>query len=231
VYAAFAAFVHELIVGIAAMHSGWFPAFAVALITLLIGILLGFPPAALVMLCGFSAATGPAFADMGYDLKAGYILRHHGSDPRFELEGRRQQLIAGMLAFIVAIPMVYFFHGTYFSMDLVPPVARVYVTTIKAGVAGNVAGQLLIWAIPGAIIQFIGGPRRQLGVLLSTGLLIFNASAGWAVLVGIALRVLLERVWGDKVRKGTEVFAAGCIAGDALFNFFNSMVRAQAKLK
>src|SRR6202023_127365 len=64
VYAALAAFVHELIVGIAAMHSGWFPAFAVALITLLIGMLIGFPPVALALLVGFSAATGPAFADM-----------------------------------------------------------------------------------------------------------------------------------------------------------------------
>src|SRR5206468_1123131 len=40
VYAAFAAFVHELIVGISAMHAGWFPAFAVALITLILGILI-----------------------------------------------------------------------------------------------------------------------------------------------------------------------------------------------
>src|SRR5437764_15423219 len=31
VYAAFTAFVHELIVGISAMHAGWFPAYAVAL--------------------------------------------------------------------------------------------------------------------------------------------------------------------------------------------------------
>lgn len=230
-YAAFAAFAHEMIVGLAAMHSGWFPAFAVALITLLIGMLLGFPPLALAVLCGFSAATGPAFADMGYDLKAGYMLRGNGADPRLELEGRRQQLAAGMLAFIVAIPMVYFTYNSYFAQNLVPPVARVYVATIKAGVANGVAGQLLLWAIPGAIIQFIGGPRRQLGVMLSTGLLIFNASAGWAVLVGIALRVLLQRVWGDKVRNGAEVFAAGCIAGDALFSFFNSMARAQAKLK
>src|SRR6516225_784982 len=78
IYAAFAAFIHELLVGIAAMHSGWFPAFAVALITLIIGILIGFPPVALGLLVGFSAATGPAFADMGYDLKAGYILRAFG---------------------------------------------------------------------------------------------------------------------------------------------------------
>ena len=94
IYAAFAAFVHELLVGIAAMHSGWFPAFAVALITMIIGILIGFPPIALGLLVGFSAATGPAFADMGYDLKAGYILRGFGRDVTFELDGRRQQLYA-----------------------------------------------------------------------------------------------------------------------------------------
>ena len=82
-YAAFAAFVHELLVGLAAMHSGWFPAFAIALITLLIGILIGFPVPALALLVGFSAATGPAFADMGYDLKAGILLRAgHGARVR-----------------------------------------------------------------------------------------------------------------------------------------------------
>jgi uncharacterized oligopeptide transporter (OPT) family protein len=102
IYAAFAALMHELIVGLAAMHSGWFPAFAVALITLVIGILLGFPPVALALLVGFSAATGPAFADMGYDLKAGYMLRGYGVDPLCEQDGRRQQLFAAMLAFLVA---------------------------------------------------------------------------------------------------------------------------------
>ncbi|MFC4273916.1 OPT/YSL family transporter [Achromobacter aloeverae] len=229
VYAAFAAFVHEMIVGIAAMHSGWFPAFAVALITLLVGMLLGFPPIALVMLCGFSAATGPAFADMGYDLRAGYMLRGNGADPRFELEGRRQQLAAGMLAFVIAIPMVYFSFGTYFAQGLIPPVAKVYVATIKAGIAPGVAGKLLLWAIPGALIQLAGGPRRQLGVLLSTGLLILNASAGWAVLVGILLRLLIQRRWGESARNKAEVFAAGCIAGDALYSFFNSMARANLK--
>lgn len=43
----------------------WFPAFAVALITLIIGILLGFPPIAPGLLVGFGASTGPEFADMG----------------------------------------------------------------------------------------------------------------------------------------------------------------------
>src|SRR5437764_9552552 len=61
VYAAFAAFVHELIVGISAMHAGWFPAFAVALITLIIGILLGFPPVAMPPLVACTATPGPGF--------------------------------------------------------------------------------------------------------------------------------------------------------------------------
>ncbi|CAM3751625.1 OPT/YSL family transporter [Bordetella sputigena] len=230
-YAAFAAFVHELLVGIAAMHSGWFPAFAVALITLLVGMLIGFPPLALVILCGFAAATGPAFADMGYDLKAGYLLRGNGADPAFELDGRRQQLAAGMLAFVISMPMVYFTYHSYFDQGLTPPVASVYVATIKAGVAPGVAMQLLIWAIPGALIQWLGGPRRQLGVLLSTGLLIANPLAGWAVLAGIVLRVLALRLWGDKVRNSLEVFAAGSIAGDALYSFFNSLIQYRAKGK
>ena len=224
-YAAFAAFMHELIVGIAAMHAGWFPAFAVALITLLLGLLLGFPVTALVVLCGFSVATGPAFADMGYDLKAGFILRGHGSDSAFELAGRKQQLIAAMLAFVIAIPVVYIAHGIYFSQGMVPPVAKVYATTISAGAVPGIAQQLFIWAIPGALIQWIGGPKRQLGVLLATGLLILNPMAGWAVAVGIALRLLLERLGGDKVRNGMEVFAGGVIAGDALFSFFNAAVK------
>ena len=223
-YAAFAAFLHEMIVGLAAMHSGWFPAFAVALITLIVGILIGFPPEALAMLCGFSAATGPAFADMGYDLKAGWILRGKGKHTRFELEGRRQQLIAAMLAFVVAIPVVLFIFNDYFSQGLVPPVAKVYVAAINAGVSMDIAKSLLIWAIPGALIQLIGGPGRQMGVLLATGLLIANPLAGWAVLIGIAIRSIVMRVGGEPMRNKVEVLAAGLIAGDALFSFFNSVL-------
>ena len=218
-YAAFAALVHELIVGLAAMHSGWFPAFAVALITLVIGMLIGFPPVALALLVGFSAATGPAFADMGYDLKAGFMLRGDGNDRAFELDGRRQQWFAALFAFVVAgIVVLASYHG-FFAMNKVAPVDRVYVATIKAGASAYVAKQLLIWAIPGAVIQFLGGPRRQLGVLLSTGLLILFPIAGWAVLVGIVIRVIWEQAAKGE---GMEVFGAGVIAGDSLYAFFTS---------
>jgi len=224
VYAAFAAFLHEMIVGLAAMHSGWFPAFAVALITLLIGILIGFPPDALAMLCGFSAATGPAFADMGYDLKAGWILRGKGRHSRFELEGRRQQLFAAMIAFVVAMPVVLFIFHDYFSQGLIPPVAKVYVAAIHAGVSLDIAKSLLLWAIPGAIIQLAGGPGRQLGVMLATGLLINNPLAGWAMIIGIVIRATALRIGGAAVRNKIEVLAAGLIAGDALFSFFSSVL-------
>ena len=225
-YAAFAALVHELIVGLAAMQSGWFPAFAVALITLIIGILIGFPPVALALLVGFSAATGPAFADMGYDLKAGFMLRGHGRDPAFEADGRLQQYIAAMLAFGVAAVVVLVSYRGYFALGQVAPVAKVYVATIKAGATTQTAWQLLYWAVPGAILQFIGGPRRQLGVLFATGLLILSPLAGWAVLVGVLCRVVYGRVRGPVGTSEMEVFAGGAIAGDTLFGFGNGVARS-----
>src|SRR6202030_3702527 len=102
-------------------------------------------------------STGPAFADMGYDLRAGFLLRGQGADPAFELDGRRQQLYAAMLAFLIAIPTVYFAHPGYFAQGLVPPVDKVYVATIQAGASAEVALALLMWAIPGAVLQLLGG--------------------------------------------------------------------------
>ena len=222
-YAAFAALVHELIVGLAAMHSGWFPAFAVALITLIIGMLIGFPPVSLALLVGFSAATGPAFADMGYDLKAGFLLRGHGTDPAFEAEGRWQQYLAAMFAFVVAGLVVLLSYKSYFAQGLVAPVAKVYVATIKAGATPGVAWQLLLWAVPGALLQFLGGPKRQLGVLFATGLLILFPAAGWAVLVGVACRLAYGRLRGAPAQAEMEVFAGGAIAGDALSGFIGGV--------
>jgi len=223
VYAAFAALAHELIVGLAAMHSGWFPAFAVALITLIIGMLIGFPPVSLALLVGFSAATGPAFADMGYDLKAGFMLRGNGADPAFEADGRFQQYLAAMFAFIVAAIVVVLSYQSYFAANLVAPVAKVYVATIKAGASPGTAWQLLIWAIPGALLQLIGGPKRQLGVLFATGMLIMFPIAGWAVLVGVACRLVYGQLRGAAAKGEMEVFAGGVIAGDALTGFYNGI--------
>ncbi len=221
-YAAFTAYAHELIVGLAAMHSGWFPAFAVALVTLITGMLIGFPVPALALLVGFSAATGPAFADMGYDLKAGYMLRGNGTNPGFEREGRRQQLLAAMIAFVIAAIVVWLTYPRYFEQNLVAPVDRVYVATIIAGVAPGVSAALAVWALPGAALQFLGGQKRQIGVLFATGLLIDFSMAGWAVMAGILCRLIWRRLRPQDDGE-MEVFAAGAIAGDAVFSFCNSL--------
>ncbi|MEJ8846761.1 OPT/YSL family transporter [Variovorax rhizosphaerae] len=228
-YGTFAAFVHELIVGIAAMHSGWFPAFAVALISLLIGILIGFPPEALVVLAGFSAATGPAFADMGYDLKAGHLLRGEHSGSAFELEGRRQQMIAGMIGFVVAIVVVLFTYQMFFDNHQTAPINAAYVAAIKAGISSETARNLVLWAIPGAILQTIGGSRQQLGVLFATGLLIASPMAGWMVAIGIACRLAAQRLLGASAREQLEVFSGGVIAGDALYSFFSGAIKSVRK--
>jgi uncharacterized oligopeptide transporter (OPT) family protein len=229
-YAAFAALIHELIVGLAAMHAGWFPAFGAAVVTLAVGILIGFPPAALTVMAGFTASTGPAFADMGYDLKAGYLLRGCGADPAFERDGRRQQLFAAMFAFAVAGLVVAFASPFYFAGNLVAPIDRVYAASIKAGASAEVARWLFIWAVPGALLQLTGGPGRQLGILLGTGLLLGGPLAGWAVLVGIVLRFLWERLAPKRLLGDMTVFGAGAIAGDALYSFYDLGTRyARAK--
>ncbi|MEN1969823.1 OPT/YSL family transporter [Lentibacillus sp. N15] len=228
VFAAFAALVSEIIVGIAAMHSGWFPAFAVTLISLLLGMMLGFPPIALALLVGYTAATGPAFADLGYDFKAGFILRKGASaTSQQELYGRRMQLKSSLIGFGVAIVMVVLFANHFFAQDLIPPVDKVYATTIESGLTGNVGMLLLLWAIPGAVIQLIGGPKRQMGILLATGLLIVNPIAGWAVIAGIIIRAVILKVKGPEAENAMFTTAAGFIAGDAIYSFFSSIWKAK----
>lgn len=226
-FAAVAALASELVVGLSAMHAGWFPAFATALIFLVVGMLLGFPEMPLAILVGFTAATGPAFADMGYDLKAGWILRGSGSDPAFERAGRRQQYFAELLGFAVAGLFVWLTWERYFSADLLPPVDRVYVATISAGASPELARSLLLWAIPGALVQLVGGPSRQMGVLLATGLLILNPAAGWTAAVALLVRAALRRRFGREAEAPMYVAAGGFIAGSAVVGFGTGVWRAR----
>ena len=225
VFAAIAALISELIVGISAMHAGWFPSFATSLIFLIIGMLIGFDKTALAILVGFTASTGPAFADMAYDLKAGWILRGSGKYPAYEKQGRKQQYFAELLGFAIAFLLIIFLYESYFSAGNLPPVDYVLVSTIEAGTSPEVIMHLLTWAIPGTILQWIGGKSRQIGILFATGLLIFNPAAGWAALVAIVIRIILVRLYGDKINSALYVCAGGIIAGSAITSFGTSTAK------
>ncbi|WAP58432.1 OPT family oligopeptide transporter [Streptomyces sp. S465] len=225
-----AAIVHQLIVGLAAMHSGWFPAFAVTLIFLIIGLVLHIPTVPLALLVGYTASTGPAFADLGYDFKAGWLLRRDAAPWRpFELEGRRQQYLAQLVGFGVALVVVAVAWKTFFSDGKVPPVAEVYVTTIKTGLEPGTMTTMLLWAIPGALVQLLGGPSRQMGVLLATGLLVATPQAGWMVLGALLVRQLYT-LWrrrgiadpaarkesDEQAENDLSLVGAGLVAGSSL---------------
>jgi uncharacterized oligopeptide transporter (OPT) family protein len=188
---------------------------------------MGFPPLPLAFLVGFTASAGPAFADMGYDLKTGWILRGSGKYPGFEKQGRRQQYFAGLLGFAIGALVVVCFHQHYFMNDLFPPVDRVFVATIRAGTNPAVAKYLLVWAIPGAAVQLLGGPSRQTGILFATGMLINNPVAGLTALVSLSSRILLLKRYGPSVESPMYVLAGGFITGSALTSFGT----ATAKLK
>jgi uncharacterized oligopeptide transporter (OPT) family protein len=221
VYAAIAAMVSELIVGLSAMHAGWFPAFGTALAFLGVGIIIGFPAVPLALLAGYTASTGPAFADMGYDFKAGWLLRRQANSVDYEREGRLQQYFADLIGFAVGLVIVALVWRNYFSQDLIPPVDVVFADTIKAGSAAGLSavGLLLLWAVPGALLQWLGGPSRQMGILFATGLLITFPQAGWAVLVGILIRLIVLRSYGERAETPMTIAAAGIIAGDAIYGF------------
>jgi uncharacterized oligopeptide transporter (OPT) family protein len=226
VYAAFSGLVAQLIAGIAAMHSGWFPAFATALVFLLVGMILGFAPIPLAFLVGFTASCSPAFADMGYDLKSGWILRGEGSDPDLEREGRRAQVAASVLGIAVAAVAVLFLHSSYFERDLFPPYDRVATATIAAGTSPSLAKALALWAIPGALLQAAGGPARQLGVLFATGLLIDFPAAGFTAMAALLARFLILRRFGERAEAPMYVLAGGFIAGSAVTGFVSATLKA-----
>jgi uncharacterized oligopeptide transporter (OPT) family protein len=152
-------------------------------------------------------------------LKAGWILRGRGADPELERLGRRAQLEAELLGIGVAALAVYFLHASYFERDLFPPWDRVAAATISAGASPELARALFLWAIPGALLQALGGPSRQLGVLFATGLLIYFPAAGWTAMASLAIRFLLTRRYGASAESPMYVLAGGFIAGSALTSF------------
>ncbi|MCL7429397.1 OPT/YSL family transporter [Streptomyces sp. YS415] len=225
-FAGVSALAHQLIVGLTAMHSGWFPAFALTVVFMMAGLLVGMPTVPLALLTGYIAATGPAFADMGFDLKSGWLLRR-GVTPwqPYELAGRRQQYLAQLVGFGVAVVVVAVTWQGFLSESDVPPIARVYADTITAGLDGGAAvREMALWAVPGALLQLLGGSSRQMGILFGLGLLVGMPNAGWFILAALGVRVAWtrrgRRAGGGAVRAARQdepaVVGAGLVAGSSL---------------
>lgn len=218
-WAAFSSSAAMLLVGMAAMHSGWFPAFAITTIFMTIGIFFGFPVIPLALLTGYVSSVGPCFADMGYDLKTGWILRGKGEDKEYELYGRKQQVYIEIIGAVIGIAMVFVTMNVFFKSGLIPPISKVFATTVAAAADAALIKTLLIWSIPGAIIQLVGGSSRMVGVLFATGLLINNPIYG----IGVLLAVVIRLIFGTEFM---EVRDAGLIAGDGLYGFFSAVIKA-----
>ena len=208
-----------ILVGICAMRSGWFPAFAISTIFLSLGLFMGFPLLALALLTGYVACTGPCFADMGYDLKTGWILRGKNGDIPYELEGRKQQLLAELVGAVLGFAVVAAFMGMYFKLGTLPPVSSVFATTMKAGQNPEILGQLVKWGILGAIIQLAFGPKKTVGVLLATGLLIYSPMYG----LGVLAAVIYRAAFGSEKM---ELRESGLIAGDGIYSFIVAVMKA-----
>ena len=207
-----------VLVGMAAMYSGWFPAFAITTIFMTFGILMGFPTLPVAILTGYVSSVGPCFADMGYDLKTGWILRGEGKDQARELQGRREQVKIELLGGIIGIVVVLMFANMYLSQDIMPPISYTFAATIQAGANMDLLQELLIWAIPGAIIQIIFG-SKMVGVLFATGLLLNNPVYG----IGVLLAIVVRMIFGTKFM---EVRDSGLIAGDGLYGFFSNLIKS-----
>ena len=118
------------------------------------------------------------------------------------------------------VVLVAFMANKYFSQGLFAPVDATFAATIEAGAGGDVAKWLIIWAIPGAIIQFLGG-SRQVGILFATGLLVGSTINGLTILIALLIRFVLVR--RNKENEHTlNILGAGSLAGAALYSFFTA---------
>jgi uncharacterized oligopeptide transporter (OPT) family protein len=201
------------------MLSGWFPSFAVAIALILVAALLRFPIDAMAVLAGYVFSTGPQFADLGFDLKSGWIIRGRGEVPELEAAGRRQQVWLQEIGALVGIMTAAAIFELYWRVNLVPPMSRVVAATVDFAITPTLSQDLLVGALIGAGAQVAGGAGRALGILLATGLLLENPLYGYALVVA-----LIARAWMGTAPM--RVRAPGLIAGDGIAGFLGAVFRA-----
>lgn len=106
------------------------------------------------------------------------------------------------------------------NQGLIPASSTTFAATCQAVANPEMVKSLLLWAIPGAIVQFIGR-KHMFGVLFATGLVINSPIYGIGVLVTVAIRLIFRKK-GDDFMNCRD---AGLIAGDGLYGFFSSLLK------
>jgi len=218
IFAGSASVIVMILVGTASMHTGIAPAFAVVTICLTIGMMIGFPPVPLAVLVGYIGAVGMPLADTGIGLKAGWLIRRNGADKANEQYGRKHQIIIKQLGVVIGIAMSVAFGLTLVNNDVIPPMSIFYARTAFEAVNPALIRELVIWAVPGAVLQAVFG-NKSVGLMLATGLLINNPIFGITLLVSIGIRMIAGT-------KHMGIRGPGLIAGDGLFGFGANIIRA-----
>lgn len=218
VWSGLASVIAMLIVGMAAMNSGWFPGYAITTVMMTLALFMGFEPIPIVMMAGYIGSVGPCFSDMGYDLKTGWLIRGQSADPEYEKTARKEQVKIEMVGGLIGVAAVILFSSMLISQGVIPPIASTFVKTAQSVSDPAMLKELLIWAVPGILVQLIGG-KWMCGVLFGTGLLLNSTKYGIAVLCAIVFRLIFGTKWMDG-RK------AGFVAGDGLYGFFSNVMKA-----
>ena len=106
------------------------------------------------------------------------------------------------------------------NQGLIPASSTTFATTCQAVANPELIKTLLIFAIPGAIVQLVGG-KHMIGVLFATGLVINSPIYGIGVLGTVVVRLIFKKK-GDDFMNCRD---AGLIAGDGLYGFFSSLIK------
>lgn len=208
-------FFQRLLVGSTVMLTGFLPAFSLALVFLVIGIMLNLPIQVLAIFAGYTAATGPILACFGDALKTGDLLRGEGKSIEVERNEKTQQLLMVGLTLLVIILVVFISYPYYFAQNRVPPVDHVFLATLKAGSSFEMMNP---WLIGGMIVGMVLQWSKGVGILFATGLLLNNPILGGMILMGVLLQSLLK----NRVKSSTvAVLSAGIISGDVMGRLSN----------
>ena len=216
-FCSLAALIAMLLIGVASMNTGIAPAFAVVTIFLTVGLFVGFGAEPLSVFIGYLSSVGMPFADTGISLKAGYIIRGNGKNKEHELYGRKQQIILKYIGVFIGVIMAFVFSGVLIENNVIPPMSHFYANAVTSVLSYYVLREIVLWAIPGVILQIAFG-NKSVGLMLATGLFINNSIFGVVVLFAVLIRLVIGT-------KHMSVRAPGLIAGDGIFGFLNNLLR------